>query len=260
MTGLRFNEKSHRYWYNGRPIPGVTTLIKNGLPNQALKYWSARTVAEWVGEHPDVTELLHEKGGAGPLVAFLKEIPWQRRDTAAVRGTDVHNFAERLVHGEEAKVPEYLDGYVTSCVQFLDQWQPKPLVVERPLAHVEHWWAGKPDLFAELPDGRVILYDYKTSRGIYPETAFQLAAYSHAQFYAAEDGSEQPIPKVDLCAAVWLREDGYDVIPLKADDETYKEFRHIAFVANAAKRAEGSKTHQGYVLPALTPPGVEEVA
>lgn len=253
--GLVFYEKSHRYKLDGEWVPGVTTLIKGGLPNDALKFWSAKTVAEWVGDHPDITEQMERAGGRNPLVSFLKEIPFQKRDDAAVRGTDVHALAEDLVHGKEVQVPEHLAGYVEACVDFLDTWQPAPLIVERPLAHREHRWAGKPDMFATLPDGRTILFDWKTTRsGIWPETAFQLAAYSHAEFYAADDGTEHPIPDVDLCAAIWLREDGYDVVPVKADDDVYREFRHLAHVAAVAKRAKGTRTTPGYVGEPLAAP------
>lgn len=260
--GLVFYEASHRYRLDGEWVPGVTTLIKGGLPKDALKFWAARTVAEWVADHPDLADRMREMGGRDPMVAFLKELPFGDAKTAAVRGTDVHNLAEQLVHGAEVQVPEHLRGYVDSAVAFLDEWKPTPLIVERPLANRAHWWAGKPDLFASLPDGRVILWDYKTSgSGIWPETAFQLAAYSHAEFYLHTDGTEQPIPPVDLCAAVWLRPDGYDVVPVKADDETYKEFRHIAFVADAAKRAKGNKSTPGYVGEPLTlPEPIEGVA
>lgn len=252
--GLVFYEKSHRYRLDGQWVPGVTTLIKDGLPNKALMYWSARTVAEYVADNPEGVDALRSLGRNG-MVAALKETPWQKRDDAAVRGTDVHALAERIVHGEEVEVPEHLAGYVQSCVDFFDTWRPTPLVVERPLAHRAHWWAGTGDLFASLPDGRVALFDHKTSAsGIWPEAAFQLAAYSHAEFYVDEDGTEKPIPQVDFCAAVHLRPDGYEVVPVKADDQTYKEFRHLAYVAQAAKRAKGSKTEQGYIGEALEAP------
>lgn len=258
--GLVFYEKSHRYKLDGSWVPGVTTILNDGMPKKALMYWSARTVAEYVADHPDEVEALRAMGRAS-MVAALKETPWTARDTAAVKGTDVHDLAERLVHGEEVEVPDELAGYVDSAVQFLDEWNPHPLVTERPLAHRAHWWAGKPDMFARLPDGRVILFDYKTgASGIWPETAYQLAAYSHAEFYVDEDGTEHPIPAVDLCAAVWLRPDGYDVVPLKADDETYTEFRHIAYVARAAKRAAGDKTTPGYVGQPITAPPSEGTA
>ena len=257
---LVFYPGAHRYKLDGAWIPGVTTLIKDGLPAPALMYWSARSVAEWVADHPEDVDALRRMG-RGPMVQALKEVPWQKRDDAAAKGTDVHALAEKLIHGEEVDVPEPISGYVQSCVDFLDEWKPKPLVVERPSANRAHWWAGTPDFFAELPDGRVALWDWKTGKsGIWPEAAFQLSAYRKAEFYLAEDGTEQPIPTVDLCFAVWLQPDGYQVIPLKADDDTYAEFRHIARVARAAKAAKGSKTAPGYVGLPIDAPGTGSTA
>lgn len=251
---LVFYPKSHRYKLDGRWVPGVTTLIKGGLPKDALMYWSARTVAEYVADHPEDVDALRRMGRA-PMVGALKETPWQKRDTAAIRGTDVHGLAERLVHDEEVQIPDHLEGYVQSCVAFLDEWQPKTLLAERPVAHRAHWWAGTFDYIGELPDGRVVLADWKTAdSGIWPETAFQLGAYRHAEFYIDDDGNETPMPPITDTWGIHLRRDGYDVIPVKADAETYKEFRHIAFVAGAAKRAKGDKSTPGYVGVPLNPP------
>lgn len=253
--GLVFYEKSHRYRLDGKWCPGVTTLINGGLPNPALKYWSAKTVAEWVADNRNTVGGMYSMG-RGPMVAALKEIPWQKRDDAGVRGTAVHALAERLVRGDEVEVPEHLGGYVDACVRFLDEWKPTPLIVERPLGHRADWWCGTPDMFATLPDGRTILFDWKTAAsGVWPETAWQLAAYSHAEFYVDAAGNEHPIPKVDLCAAVHLTPDGYEVPPVKADDDVYAEFLHMAAVAAAAKRAKGTKTEPGYVGLPLDPPG-----
>lgn len=234
---LKFAEKSHRYWLDGKPIPGVTSLIKGGLPAPALIYWAARSVAEYVADNDDKVEALRAMG-RNSMVAALKEVPWTARDKAGARGTDVHALAEQLVAGVEVDVPEHLAGYVQACVSFLDTWRVEPLLTECSVAHRDHWWAGRFDLIARLPDGRTVLLDWKTTAsGIYPETAFQLAAYSHAQFYVTDDDPdiELPLPEIDHCAAVHLREDGYDVIPVVASDDTYKQFRHLAHVARIAK-------------------------
>ena len=53
---LKFAAKSHRYWCDGKPIQGVTTLLKGGLPKDALMYWSAKMVAEYVADRPDDVE------------------------------------------------------------------------------------------------------------------------------------------------------------------------------------------------------------
>lgn len=252
--------KSHRYKLDGRWVPGVTTLIKGGLPKDALMYWSARMVAEWVADHPEDVESLRRMG-RGPMIQALKEVPWEKRDVAAVRGTDVHAIAERVAAHEEVEVPDHLADYVTSCVEFLDMWRPKTLLVERPVANRSHWWAGKFDFIGELPDGRIVLVDWKTAEsGIWPETAFQLAAYRHAEFWVDDDGNEQPMPAITDTWAVWLKREGYEVVPVKGDAATYREFRHIAYVSEAAKRAKGSKTEVGYVGSPLDPPNEQEVA
>jgi hypothetical protein len=188
-------------------------------------------------------------------------VPWQKRDDAAVKGTDIHALAEKLTHGESVDVPEHIADHVEACATFLDEWGVTPIITERPLAHRAHWWAGTPDLFARLKDGRTALLDWKTGSGIYPEAAFQLAAYRYAEFYLHEDGTEQPIPEVDLVAAVHIRAGDYDVVPLKADEDTYREFRHIAYVADAAKRAKGNTRELGYVgVPLPAPTNVTEIA
>jgi hypothetical protein len=237
---LKFAPSSHRYWCDGKPIPGVTSLIKGGLPAPALVYWSARTVAEWVADNPDKCESLRLMG-RGPMIAALKETPWQARDEAGRRGTEVHALAEQLAAGVEVEVPDELAGHVESAVRFLDEWRVALVLTETSVAHREHWWAGRLDMIGTLPDGRTVCFDWKTTRsGIFAETAFQLAAYSHAEFYVTDDDpdTEHPLPRIDECMAVWVRSDGYDVIPVDGGDETYKKFRHLAHVAKFAKTAK----------------------
>ncbi len=240
--GLKFYPKSHKYRLDGKWVPGVTTLISNGLPKKALVYWSARTVAEYVADNPDGVEQLRTMG-RGPMVAALKETPWQKRDEAAVRGTDVHNLAERLANGEQVEVPDHLVGHVESCVRFLDDWRIEPLVAERPVAHRRWWYAGTPDLIGRLPDGRVAIVDWKTNAsGIYPEVSLQLAAYAHAEFYLAPDGAEQPVPACDVGLGVWLRADGYDVYELNIGESAFAMFNHVAYVARTAEEMKAWKS------------------
>lgn len=254
QTGLKFYEASHRYKLDGQWVPGVTTLIGKGLPKPALPRWSAKTVAEWVAAHPDITEQMERAGGPGPLAAFLKELPWQARDTAAIRGTDVHALAEKLIHGEEVTVPEHLAGHVESYVQFLDRWQPKPVLVEACVGSRQWRYAGKLDLVADLPAGVATLelgerplLDVKTSSGVYPETSFQLAGYRFAEFYVDGD-EEKPMADLGITGAgvIHVRADGYDLIPMRADEHVWKRFLHISHVA---RTADEMKAYVGAPLP-----------
>ena len=95
------------------------------------------------------------------------------------------------------------------------------------------------------------LLDIKTTRsGIYGETALQIAAYRNAEFYLDADGEEQPMPAVDACGAIWVRADGYDLIPVDASPTTFRTFLYVQQVAKFTANSAD------LVLPALEPGAV----
>lgn len=239
MSGLVFYPKSHRYKLDGQWVPGVTTLIGKGLPKPAIPYWAAKTVAEWVADNPDLTDDLKRMGGRGPAVAFLKELPWQKRDEAAIRGTDVHALAERIVHGEPVDVPERLAGHVSGYVDWLDSTGLEPLLTERPVASRKWRYAGTFDLIGKL-DGRLWLLDVKTSSGVYGSTALQLTAYGNAEFYLDADDTEQPLPTVERYGVLHVTEYGTTLhyLPESANEPAWRDFLHVAHVGRRAKEID----------------------
>lgn len=228
--------RNHGYTINGEKAVGVTTAIGKGMPKPALMNWAAKCVAE------AAAAIMHGEDTGHPverkaLTEYLKKAHIRIRDTAAVRGTKVHNLAEKLVFGAGVEVPEELAGHVESCARFLDEWRVRPLLVENTVGSYRWGYAGTFDLIGEVPDGRRILFDYKTGQsGIWPDTALQLAAYRHSDAYVAKDGTETPMSEVGLSEskAVWIRADGYDVIPLRTDEAVFKAFLHVLQVAKAA--------------------------
>lgn len=242
--------RGHGYKIDGQSVPGVTTLLGKGLPKPALPYWAARTVAEFVADaEPANLDYLRSLGRDG-MVKALKEVPWTARDRAAVRGTEVHQIAERLIKGERVDVPDHLAGHVESCVKFLDEWRPVPVLTETTVGSRRWGYAGTLDVVADLPGGDRVLMDYKTSAsGIWPETALQLSAYRWAEVFVSADGTELPMTelRIDRSVAVWLRADGYDVIPLNTDASVFQMFCHIAYVARRAEEMSG------WVGEAITP-------
>lgn len=242
MTLVRLNRgKNHSYKLDGKPVQGVTTLISKGMPKPAMPYWSARTVAEFVADTPTDVLCAYRQLGRDGMVKVLKDVPWTRRDEAAARGTEVHALADLLARGERVDVPDHIAGHVESAVRFLDDWRIAPVLTETLVGSRAHWYAGTLDVVADLPDGRRAILDYKTSAsGIWPETALQLAAYRLAEFYIGPDGREMWMADVGInCAyAVWLRSDGYDVIPVNTGPEVFEMFRAVAYVA---RRMDGMK-------------------
>lgn len=243
---LKFSPTAHRYWLDGKPIPGVTTLIGKGLPKPALPYWAAKSVAEFVADNPEGVEAFRATG-RGPMVAALKEIPWQRRDEAAVRGTDVHAIAERVIKGEAVEVPEHLAGHVEGYVRWLDLFDVEALHTELPVANRASWYAGTFDVilrFGKGPwAGRVCLADNKTSSGVYGETGLQTAAYARAEFMAPDPDTEAPLPVIDCTGVIHITDAGTTFYPLAATpdaiDTAYTVFRHVAWVAGKTDWIKG---------------------
>ena len=242
---LKFYPASHRYRLDGAWVPGVTTLIGKGLPKPALPYWAARTVAEWVADNPDLTEDLKRMGGRGPAVAYLKELPWQKRDEAAIRGTDVHALAEKVVNGEEVDVPEHLAAHVQGYVDWLDTTDLVPILTERPVASRQWQYAGTFDLIARM-DGKVWLLDVKTSSDVYGSTALQLTAYGNAEFYLDQDNTEQPLPAVERYGVLHVTDYGTTLHYLPADqnEAAWKDFLHVQFVGRRAKEIDTYLTEE----------------
>jgi hypothetical protein len=237
VTTLKFVPKSHRYFLDGRPIPGVTTLIGKGYPKPQLTYWSAKMVAEFVADQPEQVDALRQMG-RGPMIAALKGVPWQKRDEAAVRGTDVHTIAEAVIHGEPVDVPAHLVDHVQGYTRWLDAHDVQPILTERQCANRRWWYAGTFDAIVRIGD-ETWLVDWKTSSGVYGETAMQTAAYAGAEFYVDDTGAETPMPAVDRIGVVHITEAGTRLHPFRDRDAAWKDWLHVAWVANAKDRIDG---------------------
>lgn len=250
----------HRYTIDGKSATGVTTALKV-IDKPALMTWAAKQVAQRVVDMSGAqwTELMAQ--GAHAAFWDLARTPDRERNKAAVRGTHVHNFAEKIMRGEEVAVPEHLYGHVESCVAFMDEWRVQPVLVETVVGDYSYGYAGTLDLVADLPDGRRVLFDYKTSAsGIWPETALQLSAYRWAShFIPASQDVELPMTEIGItdCMAVHVRSDGYTVHPLRADTQVFGAFLNALHLHRAMQTA---KTWVGGAVTPDATPAAWEVA
>jgi hypothetical protein len=174
----------------------------------------------------------------------------------------------------EVEYDDDIAGHVEAYVLFLDQWQVRPVLVEAVLASRQWGYMGTCDLVADvvttgevtlanapwlsepIPAGTPLraLLDIKTSRsGIWPDAAYQLAAYAGAEVYVDADGFEQPVAGLGIqhCGTIHVRADGYDVIPLNAGPETFETFQYLA---TSARRIGDDKRLVGTaIIPKETP-------
>ncbi|MEV4271967.1 hypothetical protein [Micromonospora aurantiaca (nom. illeg.)] len=232
--------RSHHYIDvdTGERVPGVTTILDQGLPKKALINWSANATAEYaIDNWDDLTGL-----APSARLTKLKGGRYAAKDEAANRGTQVHKFGERLIHGEQVVVPDLLRPYVDSYVRFMDEFQLRARYVEALVYSERHRYCGTLDIFGDIllpdmpeyddlprdSDGYVCncLIDAKTNRsGIFGETALQLAGYRYAEWMQADPAdpdSAFEMPEVTWTGAVWIRPDGYSLIPVQAGPEQHR--------------------------------------
>lgn len=231
--GLKFSPGNHQYRLDGKPVQGVTSII-GILDKPAIPRWAAGQVAEYVISNPDGVNQLRAMG-EGPAIAALKAIPWQKRDEAAVRGTDVHALADQIINGHPVEVPDHLLAHVEGYVRFLDDWQVEPILTEFAVGSREHWYAGTADALVKCGRGpwagATVLWDWKTSRGVYGETALQTGAYAGAEFHGLA-GDEHPIPTVERLGVVHVTEHGSAVHDLGDPAEAFGVFKHVRYLAS----------------------------
>lgn len=233
---LKFNTAKHHYTINGETMDGVTTILK-AINKPLLVPWAAKMTAQYVEKELkkhaekknakalDEVEIVNLCGEAKKAHRkFTKE--------AGNVGTLLHEWIENWVNADiahRALVPKlpakkklYFDmtaperkkqGYPaiprnkmlkTAVGQFLE-WVEKNKVIfkcaEQKVVSLRHKYCGTYDFIAEI-DGKLILGDIKTSKGIWDEYWFQLAAYK----YALQE--EYPTLKIDHTLTLRCGKDG----------------------------------------------------
>jgi hypothetical protein len=207
----------HQYTYNGVTYPGVTSILKVIDKSDALMSWAARQTAEAAVylalDGDDAGDAFHTLlstvGVEGTVKALTSRSSW-KRDEAAALGTAVHGYADDHINGRPIPddLPEIQRDYVAV---YADWWKASGWTVrtsEAYLIHTAHGYGGTLDLLCRDRDGRTVLADIKTGKGVYSEAVLQLAAYGAAELIQTPAGALFPMPAVDRYAILHVTKDG----------------------------------------------------
>lgn len=146
---------------DGTRVPGVTTVLNNlGWKTEGLKHWA------W------------QMGMDGLSL----------RDTtqkAADIGTIAHEMVDCAIHGlafdEKAHDPTLVPDARVAFSAY-ESWarlvRLEVVETEVHLVSEGHRFGGTPDCIARV-DGKISLFDWKTSNAVYPDYVCQIAAYWH---------------------------------------------------------------------------------
>lgn len=186
-----FEGRAYRDPETGIQYPSVTTILKN-TPKADLMRWAARVVAERARDRVDIV-----LGDPDKVVDRLQYAPSDYRDERAWVGSGVHRAVEAQMLGiwyepeeftpEQERIMDWFD-------VFLEDYRIEPILTECTI--LGDGYMGTLDGLWKVTDrwaGETfyVLLDLKTSKSLWPEHEYQLAALANAThwFEMVEEGT-----------------------------------------------------------------------
>lgn len=221
------------YDVNNDFLPSVTALI-NQIEKDYLVGWATTLTAQAAWDYHDRhTSVTVSKDAA---VKEVVEESKKRQRAARDLGTEVHAWIEKAVeqvwYGYADVPDEWLEalppsvtGRVQSALDFLDRHGLEVIHPEFPMANIDIGYAGTIDAVCDriTSNGReIVLLDWKTGKGVYPEYLLQLHAYAMATHYQDGKGKwrEYEEDKPAAVGVVHLMEDGWDYYEKRLTGDT----------------------------------------
>ena len=191
---LQFNEKSHRYTIDGKPLTGVTTIL-SVMVKPALIQWAANMSVAYVKEHLTDLKDLDE------VLKVAKTAHRLKKEEAADVGTIAHKWIEDWINGENPAPDPLVDHMTSNFVKWAEENKVEFIEAEKRVYSKVHWFAGTLDFLCKM-NGKTYLGDLKTSSGIYDEYFYQTSAYQLAL------NEHDPDIKIDGHVIINCKKDG----------------------------------------------------
>lgn len=165
--GYKFDPVKHVHTLDGKPLHGVTSVLKNWGDPGALINWAAGCAVDAMV--------------AGESAEEAKKAHLKKRDKAGDKGTEIHKYLEDSLNlwiedgqpglNEIEVVQQVLNWMVDNNI--------KPLKSEMQVYSRSLWYGGIADGVIEK-DGKKYILDFKTSGSIQTKAFYQCGAYSYA--------------------------------------------------------------------------------
>ena len=177
----RHGRSEHWYEYLNNLDPSVTTILRAGWPKPALMYWGINTVSQWASENAaQVYAMAKESPEAA--AAFMKQVPWSRRDKGGNVGSQVHAAYEDGL--ESSALSDELKPFLEGLHGWFKETGTEVISKEYCVwgDAAAGGYGGKVDILARHPQLGVGVLDIKTAeKGPYEDDHCQVAAYAEAE-------------------------------------------------------------------------------
>lgn len=223
FVGTDFRALEGGFRYKTERFAAVTWAIKNGIPTD-FDDVTARRAIEFALDNPEILEKMPRRSA----INFCLNSAKVHRDTRAKLGVEVHAaIRQRILHPgtrpTDWRHPEASDHF-DQYLRFEADWNPNYQAAECTGFNRKYTYGGTLDILAVV-DGELMLIDTTCSYVVTPTKAIQLAALRNLEFLVAPDGTEHPMPEVQVAAVLRLQNNLYALHPVEAGDAAFLAFR-----------------------------------
>jgi hypothetical protein len=229
-------------WYRNNQtkaeVPGVSAIV-DMMPKGALTPWAARLAAEYaIGNIKEVTDLLSETDGEKRAIEKVKNASSRYVEKAAKEGTTVHHYAEIVARAVQTNtkpkaddMPQGILPYLKNYVRFLREFQVEPVMLESVVWNEEIGYAGRLDMACilhSISEDLVIVDTKSGASGVWESVSLQQTAYRYAEsWWDEEEDVLKPMPETTGAYALWLRPQGFALIPVETTQLELAQFQRL---------------------------------
>lgn len=178
---IRFDDESHIFYdEEGNKLISVTGATGVIDKSAALMGWATKMMGIYLVENWDLKKIKTEEEKIELIETAKKEYRRIKLAEADV-GKAIHEWVSDWIKGKKPEMPldEKVVNGITAFLKFQKEHQIKWLESERVVYSRKHRFAGILDAVGKMGDD-LVLFDFKSSNGIYPEMWFQVAGYQIA--------------------------------------------------------------------------------
>lgn len=241
-TVYKGSKPNQTRWYKrtetGEEQPGVSAIV-DMMPKKALTPWAARLAAEFVvGHMGEVSDMLSERDGERKAIAWIKGASSRYSEKAAKEGTMVHHYTEMVARAvkenekpQADRVPSEMFPYLKNYVRFLKEFDVEPVLIETVVWDEKIGYAGRLDMACRLRaiDDALCIVDTKSgASGVWESVSLQQTAYRYADYMWDEERDVfVPMPEVARTYGLWLRPEGFALIPVASTQAELDQVRRL---------------------------------
>lgn len=238
-----FGGRVYTHPITGEEFRSVTTIL-NAASKVALEKWKLKTVATFAAQNRQQLASMDEDAAFD----LVRSSQFASSGVAAATGEAVHSRFEKLCYvlrdEGESQVAEWIVAnpaeenlrHVDSMfLEFLDEFDLRPIHMEPTILNREFGYAGSADLVAEFrPKSggkwQRVVADVKSGKSLYGSTSTQCCAYAKGEVILQPDGTETPMPAIHATLGIHIRPRSWAVKPLRYDVGVWNVFKSLVVV------------------------------